>query len=62
VLTLNTPIGRKKRPELLNRATPLIRVKPQDLIDAGIERVGWVTGVQGASLCWTTGGRSRLGT
>jgi putative flavoprotein involved in K+ transport len=47
VLTLNTPIGRNKRPELLNRATPLIRVKPQDLIDAGIERVGRVTGVQG---------------
>jgi len=31
---------------LLNRATPLIRVKPKDLIDAGIERVGRVTGVQ----------------
>ena len=47
VLTLNTPIGRNKRAELLNRATPLIRVKPQNLIDAGIERVGRVTGVQG---------------
>jgi len=46
VLTLNTPIGRKKRPELLNRATPLIRVKPNDLINAGITRVGRVIGVQ----------------
>ena len=46
VLTLNTPVGRKRRPQLLNRATPLIRVKPKDLIDAGIERVGRVTGVQ----------------
>jgi putative flavoprotein involved in K+ transport len=46
VLTLNTPIGRKKRPQLLNRATPLIRIKPQNLIDAGIERVGRVSGVQ----------------
>ncbi|HXJ86851.1 MAG TPA: FAD-dependent oxidoreductase [Candidatus Binatia bacterium] len=45
VLTLSTPIGRRKRPELLNRATPLIRVKPKDLIDAGIERVGRVIGV-----------------
>jgi len=45
-LTLNTPVGRKRRPQLLNRATPLIRVKPKDLIDAGIERVGRVTGVQ----------------
>jgi len=31
----------------LNRATPLIRIKPQNLIDAGIERVGRVSGVQG---------------
>jgi putative flavoprotein involved in K+ transport len=46
VLTLNTPIGRKKRPELLNRATPLIRVKPDDLVNAGITRVGRVVGVQ----------------
>jgi putative flavoprotein involved in K+ transport len=46
VLTLSTPVGRKKRAELLNRATPLIRVKPKDLIDAGIERVGRVMGVQ----------------
>ena len=46
VLTLNTPVGRKKRPELLNRATPLIRVKPNDLINAGITRVGRVIGVQ----------------
>jgi putative flavoprotein involved in K+ transport len=46
VLTLNTPIGRKKRPELLHRATPLIRVKPDDLINAGITRVGRVVGVQ----------------
>jgi putative flavoprotein involved in K+ transport len=47
VLTAGTPIGRKRRPELLNRATPLIRVKPKDLVDAGIERVGRVTGAQG---------------
>jgi putative flavoprotein involved in K+ transport len=46
LLTVSTPLGRKKRPELLNRATPLIRVKPRDFIDAGIERVGRVTGVR----------------
>lgn len=45
VLSLKTPIGRKKRPELLDRASPLIRVKPKDLINAGIERVGRVKGV-----------------
>jgi len=44
VLTTSTPIGRKKRPEMLHRATPLIRVKPKDLVDAGIKRVGRVLG------------------
>ena len=46
VLTLSTPVGRKRRPSLLHRATPLIRIKPADLVDAGIERVGRVIGVQ----------------
>jgi len=46
VLSLGTPIGRKKRPELLHRASPLIRVKPNDLVKAGITRVGRVAGVQ----------------
>ena len=48
VLTLSTPMGRKARPKMLHRATPLIRVKPQDLVDAGIERVGRVMGVREA--------------
>jgi putative flavoprotein involved in K+ transport len=56
VLTLSTPVGRKKRPQLLNRATPLIRVKPKDLIDAGIERVGRVTGVQDGKPLLEDGG------
>ena len=46
VLTMSTPIGRKNRPNMLHRATPLIRVKPQDLADAGIERVGRVIGAK----------------
>ena len=47
ILALNTPIGRKARPNLLHRTPPLIRVKPQDLNSAGIQRVGRVVGVQG---------------
>ena len=39
VLTMNTPIGRKMRKKLLSRGQPLIRVKPDDLVEAGIERV-----------------------
>ena len=47
VLALNTPIGRKQRPNFLHRTPPLIRVKPEDLIAAGIQRVGRVIGVHG---------------
>lgn len=46
VLTLSTPIGRKARPKLLTQAAPLIRVRPKDLIDAGVEQVGRVIGLE----------------
>jgi putative flavoprotein involved in K+ transport len=46
VLTLRTPIGRKMRPKLLSRGQPLVRVKPKDLVEAGIQRVPRATGVQ----------------
>jgi putative flavoprotein involved in K+ transport len=46
LLTLGTPLGRKLRPELLSRATPLVRVKPRDLIAAGIEQVPRVAGIR----------------
>jgi len=46
VLSLGTPIGRKLRPKLLRQASPLVRVKPQDLLDAGIERVPRIVGVK----------------
>jgi putative flavoprotein involved in K+ transport len=46
ILTLKTPIGRKLRPKLLHKATPLVRVKPKDLVDAGIERVPRTVGAK----------------
>ncbi len=46
VLSVKTPIGRKVRPKLLHQADPLIRVKPKDLLAAGIERVPKVVGVR----------------
>lgn len=46
VLTIKTPLGRKIRPKVLVSAGPLVRVKPKDLLDAGIERVPKVVGVQ----------------
>jgi putative flavoprotein involved in K+ transport len=46
VLTIKTPIGRKARPKLLHQATPLIRVKPHDLTNAGIQRVPRTAGAK----------------
>ena len=46
VLTVRTPIGRKVRPKLLSKGRPLVRVKPKDLIAAGVERVPRVVGVR----------------
>lgn len=46
ILSVATPIGRKVRPKMLGQATPLVRVKPNELATAGIERVGRVIGVQ----------------
>jgi putative flavoprotein involved in K+ transport len=70
VLTVNTPIGRKVRPHVLEGGAPLIRVKSQDLLAAGVERVAKTTGVQDglpmledgrvmdvANVIWCTGFR-----
>lgn len=46
VLTTSTPIGRRARPKLVSTGEPLLRVKPKDLAEAGVERVPRVTGVQ----------------
>jgi putative flavoprotein involved in K+ transport len=46
VLTVGTPIGRKMRPKLLSHGAPLVRVKPKDIADAGVERVPRVVGVR----------------
>lgn len=46
VLTVRTPIGRRVRPKVLTMGGPLIRVKPRDLVAAGIERVPRVAGVR----------------
>jgi putative flavoprotein involved in K+ transport len=46
ILSVKTPIGRKLRPKLLHRAAPLVRVKPKDLVNAGVERVPRTVGVK----------------
>jgi putative flavoprotein involved in K+ transport len=46
ILTIKTPMGRKARPKILARGTPLIRVRTKDLVAAGIERVARVVGAR----------------
>ena len=46
VLTVDTPMGRRARAQGLNRATPLIRVRPRDLAAAGVARVPRTVGVR----------------
>jgi putative flavoprotein involved in K+ transport len=46
VLTVDTPIGRKVRPKVLRSGGPLIRVKPRDLLAAGVRRVPRTVGAR----------------
>lgn len=68
ILTVETAIGRKVRPALLDKAVPLIRVKSRDLRAAGVRCVPRVTGVRAglpmledrrtlmvANVIWCTG-------
>ncbi len=70
VLTVRTPIGRKVRPHVLSNGAPRIRVKSDDLRQAGVESVPKTVGVQDglpvledgrvldvANVIWCTGFR-----
>ncbi|HEY6079712.1 MAG TPA: hypothetical protein VIW29_12945, partial [Polyangiaceae bacterium] len=46
LLTIRTPMGRKARPRMLGKGTPLIRTRLADLRAAGIQRAPRVQGVQ----------------
>lgn len=46
VLTVDTPMGRKARPAMMSRGTPLIRTRRADLANAGVSRVARVTGAR----------------
>ena len=46
VLSVGNPLGRKVRPQILARSAPFVRVKPKDLLAAGVERVARVVGVK----------------
>ncbi len=46
MITVKTRIGRKLRPKLIHQAPPLVRVKPSDLTNAGIEWLPRTVGVK----------------
>lgn len=46
VLTLDTPVGRKVRPQFISHGAPLIRVKVKDLAAAGVEQVPRTVGAK----------------
>ena len=70
VLTMKTPLGRKVRPHVLAGGAPRIRVKSDDLLAAGVERVAKTIGARDglpvledgrvmdvANVIWCTGFR-----
>jgi putative flavoprotein involved in K+ transport len=70
VLKLSNPIGRRAIPKMKTMAAPLVRVKPKDLVKAGVQRVPRVAGTRDglplldegqmldvANVIWCTGFR-----
>jgi len=68
VITTSNPLGRRVHSKMFHKGAPLLRVKPKDLVAAGVERVGRVTGVvdgypilddgsvlDAANVVWCTG-------
>jgi putative flavoprotein involved in K+ transport len=47
VITVNSPIGRRMSGQFQSHGMPVVRVKPDDLVAAGVERVGRTVGVRG---------------
>ena len=44
LLTVGTPLGRKVRPAVMRRGAPLIRLKPDELVALGVQRVPRLVG------------------
>ena len=49
VLTVKTPIGKKLRRKFVSQGDPLVRVKPKEILAAGVERVPRTVGVEDGS-------------
>jgi putative flavoprotein involved in K+ transport len=73
LLTLRTPVGRRARRKFLSQGGPVVRVKPKEMLAAGIVRVPKTVGAKGglplledgrvldvANVIWCTGYRQEL--
>jgi putative flavoprotein involved in K+ transport len=73
VLTVDTPIGRRARPQIISKGGPLIRARMRDLLAAGVESVPRVVGTRDgkpvladgqvldvSAIVWCTGFRHGL--
>jgi len=55
VLNTSTPMGRRVRPKMINSGPPLVRVRPKELDQAGVERVGRIVGTENGLPCTADG-------
>jgi putative flavoprotein involved in K+ transport len=56
LLTVRTPFGRKARPRALRQGTPLIRIRPSDLLAAAVRRVPRIVAATGGQPMVEGGG------
>jgi len=70
VINTSTPIGRRARPKMITKSSPLVRVRAKELEQAGVSRVERISGIQDgrpltqdgqvldvANVIWCTGYR-----
>jgi putative flavoprotein involved in K+ transport len=57
ILNTSTPIGRRVRPKMLRTGPPLVRIRPKELNEAGVERVARIAGVEDGMPVTTDGVR-----
>jgi putative flavoprotein involved in K+ transport len=57
ILNTSTPIGRRVRPKMLDTGPPLVRIRPKELSEAGVERVARIAGIEEGMPVTTDGVR-----
>ncbi|MGI9586149.1 MAG: flavin-containing monooxygenase [Acidimicrobiia bacterium] len=57
VLNTSTPMGRRVRPKMLESGPPLVRIRPKELSQGGVERVERIAGIDNGMPVTTDGVR-----